>query len=55
MTCLRQAGRRDTKELLRLVYLSRKMGKFGSLCVFARLKIVDWLHKAGGKLDHNSK
>ena len=31
MTCLRQAGRRDAKELLRLVNLSRKIGKVGSL------------------------
>ncbi len=34
----RQAGRRGAKELLRLVNLSRKMGKVGFLCGLAPLR-----------------
>ena len=34
----RQAGRRGAQELLRLVNLSRKMGKVGFLCGLAPLR-----------------
>jgi hypothetical protein len=43
---------RDAKELLRLVYNSRKMEKVGFLCGFAPLrdqKFFKGLAKAGGK------
>jgi len=42
--------RQGAKDLLRLVYLSRKMEKVGFLCGFARLKNCKELPKGGRHL-----